>query len=260
MARNVRDLALMLDAGVGHEPEDPFSFEHPGRSFTDALEGTVRLGRVAFSPDLGIVPMSREIAEVSRAGAERFRDLGAEITGDIPDFSGALDGFQTLRAVLLGTMMAPLLETHRDQIAPEIIGNIERGFSLTPEQVFRAERDRWHLYQRMTAFFKTHDLLVCPSASIPPFPVEQRYVEEIDGQACETYIDWFSITFALTMTSCPVLSMPCGFTGDGLPVGIQIVGRPRGEAALLGFAHQLEQVLGIATELPIDPRTPVEPA
>ncbi|HEY5700891.1 MAG TPA: amidase family protein [Gammaproteobacteria bacterium] len=258
MARNVRDVALMLDAGAGHEPEDPFSFDSTGRSFSEELERPQRVERIAFSSDLGIVPMSREVAEVSRAGAERFRDLGAEVSDDIPDFSGALDGFQTLRAVLLGTMMAPLLETHRDQIAPEIIGNIERGLSLTPEQVFRAERDRWHLYQRMVSFFETHDLLVCPSASIPPFPVEQRYVEEIDGQPCETYIDWFSITFALTMTSCPVLSMPCGFTGDGLPVGIQIVGRPRGEAVLLNFACQLEQVLGIATQLPIEPRTPAE--
>ncbi len=92
------------------------------------------------------------------------------------------------------------------------------------------------------------------AASIPPFPVEQRYVEEIDGQTCETYIDWFAITFALTMTSCPVVSLPCGFTEEGLPVGIQIVGRPRGEAALLRAAQGLESILGVAGRLPIDPR------
>lgn len=254
MGRSVRDVALMLDAGAGHEPDDPFSFDSPGPSFVAALEETGLPGRVAFSPDLGIVPMAREIAAVSEQGAGRFRDLGADVTGDIPDFTGALDGFQTLRAVLLGTMMGPLLEQHRDRIAPEIIGNIERGFQLTPEQVFRAERDRWQLYHRVLAFFETHDLLICPAASIAPFPVEQRYVEEIDGQPCETYIDWFSITFALTMTSCPVLSLPCGFTAEGLPVGIQLVGRPRGEAALLRAAHRLEEILGIAKQLPIDPR------
>jgi amidase len=255
MGRSVADVALMLDAGAGREPEDPFSFDSAGTSFVAALGETGLPARVAFSPDLGIVPVAREIAAISAKGAERFRDLGADVTGDIPDFTGALDGFQTLRAVLLGTMMGPLLKQHRDRIAPEIVGNIERGFKLTPEQVFKAERERWQLYHRVMAFFETHDLLICPAASIAPFPVEQRYVEEIDGQPCETYIDWFSITFALTMTSCPVLSLPCGYTAEGLPVGIQLVGRPRGEAALLRAGYRLEEVLGIARQLPIDPRT-----
>jgi len=255
MARSVRDVALMLDAGAGHEPEDPFSFDRAGTSFVAALEQSGLPARVAFSPDLGIVPMAHEIAAVSERGALRLRDLGADITGDIPDFCGALAGFQTLRAVLLGTMMGPLLAQHRERIAPEIVGNIERGLTITPQQVFQAERERWQLYHRMMRFFDHHDLLICPAASIAPFPVEQRYVEEIDGQPCETYIDWFAITFALTMTSCPVLSLPCGFTAQGLPVGIQLVGKPRGEAALLRAAHRLEEILGIATQLPIDPRT-----
>ena len=255
MGRNVRDVALMLDAGAGHEPEDPFSFDDPVTSFVKALEAKEMPKRIAFSADLGIVPMSKEIAEVAGKGAARFRDLGAEITDDAPDFSGALEGFQTLRAVLVATMMGPLLEQHRDRIAPEIIGNIERGLNLKPDQVFLAERARWQLYQRLVKFFENHDLLVCPSASIAPFPVEQRFVEEIDGQPCETYIDWFSITFALTMTSCPVVSIPCGFTAEGLPVGIQIVGRPRGESDLLRAAHRLEENIGFAAQLPIDPRT-----
>ena len=150
--------------------------------------------------------------------------------------------------------MGPILAEHRDRIAPEIIGNIERGLEITPDQVFAAERIRSALYHRVAAFFENHDLLICPAASIPPFPVEQRYVEEIDGVPCETYIDWFAITFALTMTSCPVVSLPCGFTENGLPVGIQIMGRPRGEAALLRAAHRLEEILGLAGGLPIDPR------
>jgi amidase len=254
MARCVSDVALMLDAGAGHEIDDPFSFDDPEASFLAELEGNNLPKRVAFSPDLGIVPMAREIAGICRGGAERFRDLGAEVTDEIPNFTGALDGFQTLRAMLFATMMGPILAEHRDRIAPEIIGNIERGLNITPEQVFDAERTRSQLYHRMVSFFQHHDLLICPSASIAPFPVEQRYVEEIDGQACETYIDWFSITFALTMTSCPVVTVPCGFTAKGMPVGIQIVGKPRGEAALLRAAFCLEEILGIAGQLPIDPR------
>ena len=259
MARCVSDIALMLDAGAGHERDDPLSFDDPQTSFQKELERADMPMRVAFSADLGIVPMAREIAEICQRSAFRFRDLGMDVTDDVPDFVGVLDGFQTLRAVLFATMMGPVLAEHRDQIAPEIVGNIERGLEITPDQLFEAERLRANLYHRMVAFFRTHDLLVCPAASIPPFPVEQRYVTEIDGRPCETYIDWFAITFALTMTSCPVVSLPCGFTADGLPVGMQIVGKPRGEAELLRVAHRLEEALGVSKQLPIDPRGAVEP-
>ena len=255
MARCVADVALMLDAGSGHDPVDPFSFDRAG-SFVAALDGAAAPVRVAFSPDLGIVPMAREVAEIAAAAVGQLAGAGVDVSDEIPDFSGAVDGFQTLRAVLLGTMMGELLETHRDRINEDIVGNVERGFLVTPEKLFEAERTRWRLYQGMTAFFQTHDLLICPTASIPAFPVEQRYVTEIDGKPCDTYIDWFAITFALTMTSCPVISIPCGFTADGLPVGLQIVGKPRGEAALLRAAKWIENLFAIAPKLPIDPRVP----
>ena len=254
MARNVDDLALMLDAGVGHQIDDPLSFDHSGPSFVDILKKTDIPKRVAFSSDLSIVSMEKEIAEICGAATRVFADIGAEVTDEIPDFTGVLEAFQTLRAVLFATMMEPILEQHRDKIAPEIIGNIERGLNIMPSQIFEAERVRIELFKKILAFFKTHDFLICPAASIAPFPVDQRYVTEIDGKPCETYIDWFSITFALTMTSCPTISVPCGFTSEGLPVGIQIMGKPRGEAALLLVAKQFEQAIGIAAQLPIAPR------
>ncbi len=253
MARNVADLALMLDAGVGAQPDDPLSFDSCGPRFLQALEETGMPVRVAFSPDLGIVPVEREIAEICEAGAHGFAALGAEVTGDIPDFSGVLDAFQTLRAVLFAVLMEPILYRHRDRIAPEIIGNIERGLNIEPSEIFRAERVRIDLYRQLLGFFETHDFLVCPAASVAPFPVEDRYVAEINGKPCETYIDWFSITFALTMTGCPVLSLPCGHTSSGLPVGIQIMGKPRGEAMLLRAARHLETALGLALRVPLDP-------
>ena len=256
MARTVEDIALMLDAGSGHHPDDPFSFDNESRSYRQQLNTDGQVTRVAFSPDLGIVPMAKEVARICSDAASRCDELGIDVTDEAPDFTGALDGFQTLRAVLLGTMMGPLLKEHRDRIAPDIIGNVEKGFAVTPEQLFTAERARWQLFHRMVEFFETHDFLICPAASIPPFPVEQAYITEIDGKPCETYIDWFAITFALTMTSCPVLSLPCGFADDGLPVGLQIVGKPRGEAALLNFASKLEEIYGVAAQLPIDPKSP----
>ncbi len=255
MARCVDDVALMLDAGAGHQMDDPLSFDQENTSFVSALEGTEMPTRVAFSPDLSIVPMEPEIANVCQVAAQKFTDLGAQVTNDIPDFSGVLDAFQTHRAVLFATLMEPILEQHRDRIAPEIIGNIERGLNLDPAQIFEAERVRNQLYIKMVKFFEHHDFLVCPAASIAPFPVEQRYIEEIDGKPCLTYIDWFSITFALTMTACPVISVPCGFTKTGLPIGVQIVGKPRGEASLLRVARRFEEALELPSNLPINPRT-----
>ena len=254
MARNILDLALMLDAGVGHVKEDPLSFSNTGLLYTSALKNNGHPKRVAFSKDLNVVNVSREIAEITEKSAQKLTQMGLEITDETPDFSGVLEAFQTLRAVLLGTMMGPLLEEHRDRIAPEIVGNVERGFEVTPQTLFEAKRIRWQLYQKMIDFFETHDYLICPAASIPPFPIEQRYVTEIDGQPCKTYIDWFSITFALTMTSCPVLSLPCGFTEKGLPVGLQIVARPRGEAELLRDGFRMEEIFGMAVKLPINPK------
>jgi len=250
----VDDLALMLDAGVGHQIDDPLSFDHSGPSFVDVLNKTDIPKRVAFSSDLSIVSMEKEIAEICGATTTVFADIGAEVTDEIPDFAGVLQAFQTLRAVLFATMMEPILKQHRDKIAPEIIGNIERGLNIMPSQIFEAERVRIELFKKILAFFETHDFLICPAASIAPFSVDQRYVTEIDGKPCETYIDWFSITFALTMTGCPTISVPCGFTSEGLPVGIQIMGKPRGEAALLLVAKQFEQAIGIAAQLPIAPR------
>jgi len=244
----------MLDAGAGHMSNDPLSFEPAAGSYVSALKEAELPKRIAFSTDLGIVPVAKEVVNVTEVAIKQLAGRGINITGDIPDFTRVLDAFHTLRAVLLGTMMGGLLETYRDRISEDIVGNIERGFTVTPEELFQASRLRSDLTQRMAEFFEIHDLLVCPSASIPPFPVEQRFMTEIDGESCNTYIDWFAITFAITMTSCPVISIPCGFTGDALPVGLQVVGRPRGEAALLQAAQQFEQIFAITGNLPIDPR------
>ena len=253
MGRCVSDVALMLDAGAGFSSEDPLSFSSSPDMFSDAVKKPCAPKRVAFSADLGQVAMSRDVAGICQQAAMRLKDLGTEVTDDIPDFSEVIDGFQTLRAVLIATMMGELLEQHRESISPDIVGNIERGLDIRPEEIFTAERVRWQLHKQMTDFFQTHDLLICPAVSIPPFPVEQQYVKEIDGKPLETYIDWFSITFILSMSACPVVCLPCGFTDDGLPIGVQLVGKPRGEAQLLAMARQIEQLFGISQQLPITP-------
>jgi len=254
MGRCVADVALMLDGAAGYDLADPLSFPHNGERFVDALEHTDMPQRVAFSPDLGVVPMEAEVANICEIAAERFSEIGAHVDHGAPDFSGAIEAFQTLRGVLIAQMMESILIEHREQIAPEIIWNIEKGLGVTNAQLLDAERVRSGLYRQMENFFKEYDLLLCPTVSVPPFPKDQRYVDVIAGQPTQTYIDWIAITFAITMTSCPALSLPVGFTESGLPVGLQVIGRPRGEAALLRACHRMEEALGLAGQVPIDPR------
>ncbi len=171
-----------------------------------------------------------------------------------PDFSGSIETFQILRAVLFGTLRGELLPKERARINPAIVWNIEKGLKLTSDEVLRAERERAKLYHRVAGFFEHYDLLVCPTVAVPPYPVEQAYPTEIGGRKLATYIDWMFLTFVITLTGCPALSLPCGFTKNGLPVGLQLVGRTRGDAEVLCAAHLLERELAIAPQLPVDPR------
>ena len=102
--------------------------------------------------------------------------------------------------------------------------------------------------------FGDFDLLITPATVVPPFDINVRYLEEVDGYKFENYYDWYTIAYAITITSLPALALPCGFTRSGLPVGLQIVGPPRGEAALLAAARKIEELFGIANQLPIDPQ------
>jgi amidase len=254
MARNVGDVALMLDAMAGWHVEDPLSLEAPAESFQAAAEAKRRPRRVAFSPDLGIVPVDAEVRDICAAAARRFQDLGAAVDEACPDFSGAVECFKTLRAAGFVAGYLELYETRRDKLKPDVIWNIEHGLKLGAGEIARAETARGALYARMAAFFRDYDLLLCPAAILAPFDVKTRWIRELDGVVFDNYVEWLRITYAVTLTTCPAISLPCGFTQDGRPVGLQIVGRPRGEAALLSAAAAFEDMMGLAGRLPIDPR------
>ena len=161
----------------------------------------------------------------------------------MPDFSGAIDSFQVLRALLFAHVRGDLLPDHRARINPDIVWNIEMGQNLSAAAIITAMRQRSALFQRVARFFDDHDLLACPTVAVPPFPVEQRFPDQIAGEKLTTYIDWMFLTFVITLTGCPAISLPCGMTRDGLPVGIQLVGRPHGDAELLGHARLVGQML-----------------
>ena len=252
MARCVKDVALMLDAGCGYSSQDPLSFDHPYKPFLLSLNDFDLPKKIAFSYDLGIVPVEQEIRQITSSSLNILRKSGIEISDNIPDFSGILDSFHSLRGVLLSCMMDDLYKNHRENISPDIIKNIEVGHNVTNEKIIEAEKIRKKLVATMELFFCENDYLICPATSIEPFEIEKPFVTEIDGQKCKTYIDWFAITFALTMTSCPIISLPCGFTKNGLPVGIQIVGKPRKENELLSFSYFLESKLKIKDKVPLN--------
>ena len=254
MARTVEDLALMLDAMAGEHPADPLSLPVPPTAFLSAARAGTRAKRIAWSATLGLTPVDPEIAAVTCKAAARFADAGAVIEEAHPDLSGMHECFHVLRAYDYFVTKAELLRRHRDLLKPEVIWNIEKGQTLTLEELERAENQRVVLSARMLQFFDTYDLLFTPATIVPPFPVEQRYPTECAGVAFENYLDWLAIAYAITMTCCPALSLPCGFTSEGLPVGLQIAGPPRSEARILAAAKVLEDILGLRSTVPIDPK------
>jgi amidase len=256
MARNVEDLALLLDAMSGEHPSDPLSLPLLPDSFLSAARSGQRPKRIAYSPDLGITPVDPEVVAITRKAASRFAEAGAVVEEAHPDLREAHECFHVLRAFDFAVSKAELLRTKRDLLKPEVIWNIEEGLKLTVEQIARAEAQRVAMAARTIEFFESYDLLLAPATIVPPFPVENRYVAECAGRKFDNYVEWLGIVYAITLVCCPALSLPCGFTASGLPVGLQMVARPRGEAQLLAGARVLEDILGLRGTTPIDPRTP----
>ena len=237
----------------GEHAGDPVSLPDDGRSFLTAAREGAKPKKVAFSRDLGITPVDPEVALICEAAARRFEEAGVIVEEAAPDFSAAHDTFQVLRARNFAISMAELLANHRDLLKPEVIWNIEKGLELTMDDLVRAEHQRAQMFQNALAFFEDYDLLLTPATIVAPYPVEQRYVEQCDGQTFDNYILWLAIAYAITLVAAPALSLPCGFTAEKLPVGLQIAGPPRGEAQVLAGARVLEEILDLGTVKPIDP-------
>ena len=250
MGRTVADVALMLDAQAHFDARDPLSWPRPPVPFVDAVRRPRIPKRVGYTADLGIGRVETQVARICEQAVMRLADCGTHVDDGCPDFSGGFESFQTLRANLVAAVRGPLLDTARERICPEIIWNIEKGLQQSGADVARAERLRGALFNRVSAFFGEYDLLACPTVAVAPFPVEQRFPTEIDGAPLDSYIDWMYLTFVLTLTGCPTISIPAGFTDDGRPVGLQLMGRPRGDFELLGAAQLLETTLGVSTFTP----------
>jgi len=254
MARNVEDIALLVDAMSGEHPADPLSLPVLPESFLSAARSGKGPKRVAYSPDLGITPVDPEVAAITRKAAGRFAEAGAIVEEAHPDLREAHECFHVLRAFDFAVSKAALLREHRDLLKPEVIWNIEQGLKLSVDDLIRAEAQRVAMSERTLKFFETYDLLLAPATIVAPFPIDHRYVAECAGTKFDNYVQWLGIVYAITLVCCPALSLPCGFTATGLPVGLQIVAAPRADARLLAGAKVLEDILGLRGTTPIDPR------
>jgi len=258
IARSVADIGLGLDAMARFDPRDPRTTPLAAGPYRRAAKAPRRPLRAAFSMDLGgIARVSGEVRAVVEAAVARLAAAGLDIVEDAPDFRRARDAFLPIRAFQFAAEYHDALDRHRDRLKPEVVWNIEEGLKLTAADLARAELARAAVRAAAVGFIDVNGVLITPTAPVAPYPVEQRYVDEIDGGKLATYIDWLVLGYAITVTGCPAISIPCGFTADGLPVGLQLVGSPYGEAELLATAAWCETVLGVSLKTPIEPRVAV---
>jgi amidase len=241
MARTVKDVALMLSAIAGPDPRSPIAITESGGLFSKPLERDFKKTRVAWTRDLGGLPVDTQVTEAIQQQRHIFEDLGCVIDNSEPDFTDADEVFKILRAWRLELQLSELLPNHRHQFKDTLIWNIEQGVKLSGPQVGQAERKRTELYHRVRQFMETYEFLILPVSQVPPFDVKQRYVTEINGVEMDTYIDWMKSCYFVSVTGLPAISVPCGFTPDGLPVGVQIVGRHQDDFGVLQLAYAFER-------------------
>jgi amidase len=250
MARNVADVALMLSAIAGPDPRSPIAISEPGGRFRGPLERALRGVRVAWSRDLGGLPVDPRVTRVLEARRATFEALGCVVEDAEPDWSGADEAFKVWRAWRFAIGYGELLRTHRDQIKDTVVWNTEQGLKLSGMDVARAEVLRTELYHRVRKFMERYDFMVLPVNQVPPFDVKTRFVSEINGTPMDTYIDWMKSCYYVTVTGLPAISVPAGFTPEGLPVGVQIVGRHQDDWGVLQVAHSFEAATGVGKRRP----------
>jgi amidase len=253
IARSVRDAALMLSVIAGPDARVPTAIDQPGSVFRGSLGRDFKGVPVAWSRNLGRYPVEPVVSDVFNSARQVFADLGCGVRDGEPDFADADEVFQTLRAWSFAEERGEDLRQHRDLMKDTVIWNTEQGLRLSGADVSRAEVKRAALHRRVGEFLERHEFLVLPVSQVAPFPIEVEWVEHINGMPMKTYIDWMATCYAITLTGLPAISVPCGLTPGGLPVGLQIVGRHHRDLDVLKLAHAFEQ----ATRLTGRRRPPV---
>ena len=250
IARTVEDTALLLSVLAGPDARSPICLPESGAVFQQSLERNLKGIRIAWSADLGGLPVDSRVTETLEKQREVFEDLGCIVEEGFPDFTDADEIFKTFRAWYFELKLASLLPEHREKMKETVIWNIESGMKLSGPELGRAEVKRTALFHRVREFMQNYDFLALPVSQVPPFPLEQEYVSEINGMKMETYLDWMRSCYYITVTGQPAISVPSGFTDDGLPVGLQLVGRPQDDLGVLQLAYAFEKATGFYKKVP----------
>ena len=246
MARSVDDLALLLSVIAGPDKRSPIALTESGDIFAASLPSDLKGVRVAWFQELAGMPFEPEVRKIVDSQRKTFEAIGCVVESAEPDFVHADESFRTLRAWYSALNHSGRMAQYPGMLKATLAREVEQGMSLGGAEIARAEKLRTELYHRMRAFFDRYDAFVLPTVQVLPFPVEQPYVNEINGVALESYIDWMRSCYFISATGHPAISVPAGYSEDGLPVGLQIVGRHQGERRLLEIAYGYEQAAGVA--------------
>jgi len=262
MARSVTDCALFLDALAGFDRRAPISLPRPAESFQAAVARASPKLRVAFAPTLGgFAPVAAAVERVLRDALMQLEREGARVEEACPELPDLDQTYRVLRAMLWAAGPGKAPATVQRHYKATLQGNIDFGRALGVDDVYEMQRARSRLYARVEVFLRDFDVIACPTVGLPPGPVDEEFPTEIDGQPLTDYIEWLKFSYLATAAGLPALSLPVGFDGDGMPVGLQLIavglqliGQPRGEAELLAAARAVEVTVG-GPLAPIDPWT-----
>lgn len=251
MGRSTADVALLLSVIAGYDARSPLAWPSDGRHFAEPLGADVRGLRVAWCPAPWGLAVDRQVLQVlERAARPALETLGIELVIDEPDLTGAEESFLVLRAWHFASSLREVYQTRKGDLNEDVAWNIEQGLALSGAQIATAFEMRTALHLRMVNFMNTVDAIAMPVSQVPPFMANERWVTEIEGETQSTYLDWMRSCYLISATGLPAISVPCGFTADGLPVGVQLVGRPAGDLELLRLAHAFEAVTGTSVLRP----------
>ena len=240
MARTVADVAMQLVALAGPDPRVPSALMQPASVFAQPLDQDFEGIRVAWSRNVGGAPIDPVINETLDSQRHVFEDLGCIVEDVEPPLEDAGEIFHTLRAAIFAHQHEANIRDHRELVKETIIWNAEQGMRLTALEVKKAEEARTNLYVRMADFMSRYDFMVLPVTSVPPFPADQEYPQEVAGKPLANYLEWMAPCSSITVTGLPAISVPAGFDPNGLPAGLQIVGRQRADLQVLQLAHAFE--------------------
>ncbi len=250
MARSVEDAALLLSAMAGSDSRDPSCYPSDPSAFAKGLDRDLEGVRVAWCPDLGGLPLDRRVRVVLDAQRAAFENLGCIVEEACPDLSGADEVFLTIRAWRSWNTLGSLLDKHRAEMKPEAVAEIESGAKLSGSDVGQAMIRQAEIMERMRRFQERYEFTICAVNQLPPFDATIDWPKEIEGTTMDHYVAWMKSAYWITVTFRPAISVPAGFTPEGLPVGIQIVGRYRDDLGVLQIAHAFEQATGFGRQRP----------